>query len=148
MQSPSDRRPPRPGGWEERLAGALAAARSRPWAWGTHDCATFAERTACEMLNGPTAWSAHFQTHRDARTAARILRRGGGLVRLMDGGACRISPALALRGDVAAVDVGDDGPALGVVMGEAVLIAAAPCGWRAFPLARAGAAWPVDVLEQ
>ncbi len=92
--------------WPERLAGCLAAARARPFAWGSHDCALF----ACDCVKAITGvdpgrrFRAKYKT---ARGAAGALRRfaGGGVeaaaMRMAaDLGAPEIAVARAGRGDV------------------------------------------------
>jgi hypothetical protein len=141
----------RPDGWERRLIDAMGDARARPWAWGSHDCVTFAFRTAGAMLGGPTVWHEWAGRHCTAWGAARLLRSGGGLLAMLDRGADRIAPAVALRGDVAAFAVGSDRTpeaggvlAVGVVVGSVIWCAASPRGLRAVPLSAAVHAWPVD----
>jgi hypothetical protein len=147
-------RPARPDGWDDRLIEAIEAARDRPWKWGRHDCATFCFEVARAMLAGPTAWDAMRGRHGTAWAAARIIRRAGSLAALADMGAPRISPRCAMRGDIAAIAVDDQGApdpagravALGVVAGANVMCAAR-FGLRAVPLRAAFVAWPVDPMR-
>lgn len=135
-----------------RLADEIAAARARPWAWGVHDCATFAGRTARAILQGPCAWEARLGRHATELGGARVMRRDGvtDVAAWWDLDAPRIPVAMAMRGDVAAVRLDADGapaadgtPALGVVEGSWLWVAAKPGGLVRAPMALAFAAWPV-----
>jgi hypothetical protein len=142
----------RPDGWDLRLAAEIDAARARAWRWGVHDCGTFCGRVARAMLGAPTAWDGLTGRHGTAWGAARIIKRGGGLLAIMDAHGPRVPVRMARRGDVAAVPIAADGShdaggravALGVVAGAVIFCAAAPAGLRAFPLDAAVAAWAID----
>jgi hypothetical protein len=106
------------------------------------------------MLAGPTAWDPWCGRHATAWGAAAIIRRAGSLAALADMGAPRIPLRSAMRGDVAAIHVDNDGApdpaaheiALGVVVGANVMCAAR-VGLRAVPLRAAFAVWPVDPMR-
>jgi hypothetical protein len=148
-----NRRPPRPEGWEGRLSAALAAGHGRAWRWGAHDCVGFAFAAARAMLGGPTAWDPWAEPYASAVASARLVRRGGGLVAMLDRGAAQIPPAFAMRGDVVVTAgglgrVASDGKyVVGVVSGPLIWVANMPGGLLALPLAAAAHAWPVDVVE-
>jgi hypothetical protein len=150
----SEKRAPRLEGWDARLIGAIEAARSRPWQWGRHDCASFCFYAGRAMLAGPTAWDALGGRHATAWGAAAIIRRAGSLAALADMGAARIPVRSAMRGDLAAIHVDDAGApdpagsqiALGIVDGACVMCAAR-VGLRAVPLREAFACWPVDPMR-
>ena len=134
---------------------AVAAAGGRPWAWGSHDCATFAWGVAGAMLGGVTAWDGMLGRHASAVGAVRVLRALGvdRLDAAVDLRAARIDPRQARRGDLVAVPVSPAGepdpsgaPALGICLGRDFAIAAMP-GVRRLPMRLAVAAWPVDPVE-
>lgn len=86
--------------WPERLAAYLAQARPLPFAWGTHDCVTFAAG-AVHAITGqqvlPLSWP-------DASHAARALRSMGGLPAAVGSVLPALAaPELAQRGDVVLV---------------------------------------------
>jgi hypothetical protein len=147
-----DRRPPRPEGWEGRLSAALAAGHGRAWRWGAHDCVGFAFGVARAMLGGATAWDPWAEPYGSAFESALLVRRGGGLVAMLDRGAPQIPPAFALRGDVAVMAGGlgrvatGGGVVVGVVSGPLIWCAHMPGGLLAMPLAAALHAWPVDFI--
>lgn len=89
-------------GWPERLAGYVGAHVSTPFAWGSHDCVTFAAGAVeAVTLSRPSMpqWS-------NARDALRELRTVGGLVAAVEStGFLELArPALARRGDVVLIE--------------------------------------------
>lgn len=87
--------------WETRLAAYLAPLRTRPFAWGTHDCCTFAAG-AVEAMTGVDPmpeFRGHYST---AIGSARALRRfgAGTLEATIDTKFERVPAPLAQRGDV------------------------------------------------
>ena len=70
-------RPTRRPGWELRLAAAIEAARNRPFAWGTHDCATFAFDLRRDLTGGGDIAALWRGRYRTARGATRVMRRLG-----------------------------------------------------------------------
>lgn len=133
---------PRNEGWERRLADAIEAARARPFAWGVHDCATWAAdvRRAITGDDLADAWRGRYRT---AAGAARLLRRLG-FGSLIEAATARLGPPLpsvlmARRGDVLA----DPGArALGVCVGAWGLFLT-PDGLTERPLADCAMAWSV-----
>lgn len=101
--------------WPLQLERAIEAARSRPFEWGVHDCATFAcnvvlAMTGCDPMGG------HRGAYRSLLGAVRETRRFCGLINM----ATRAfgDPVRALearRGDVVLL-CRDNGPALGVCL--------------------------------
>ncbi len=100
---------PRVPGWPERLAAVIEAARTRPFAWGQHDCCLFAADCIKAMTSLDLAhlWRG---TYRDEDGASAQLRRHGyRSIRHLVGfqlavhGFRRIHPVLAHRGDVVAM---------------------------------------------
>jgi hypothetical protein len=82
--------------WELRLAEAISAARHRPFAWGQHDCVTWAADTACAMLGVPSwadDWRGRYSTEIGA---ARHLKKLG-FASLYDAGLARLGEPLANR---------------------------------------------------
>lgn len=130
----------RPEGWELRLAAAIEAGRGRAWAWGAHDCCTFARDCVAAMTAAATPWDDMFVYATEAEAAA--LLADGGLAALLDAHAVRVPPRMARRGDLAAIpsDAGPAGMTLGVVEGAWVWCAA-PRGVARVPLAAAAIAW-------
>lgn len=87
--------------WQSRLATVMREAQARPFAWGTHDCVTFA--AACvQAVTGRDAIADVRTQWADERAALRMLADGGGLLELVQGrlGEQLASPALAQPGDV------------------------------------------------
>ena len=129
-QRPAPPAPPAAGrlpGWELRLAAALEEARHRPFAWGSHDCVSWAAAVRTALTGRPTPWPGRWRTRLGA---VRVLRRSGhrdlaGAVRSVLG-APLASVRLAARGDVVLFKTGDAdaiggqalaGQALGICIG-------------------------------
>jgi hypothetical protein len=87
--------------WPVRLAQAIEDARTRPFAWGEHDCASWAFTVAAALRDEPTPeWAG---TYTDEASAMRKLARAK--VKLENLGTAILgeplaSPLLAWRGDV------------------------------------------------
>lgn len=62
-------------GWEARLDALIEAARERPFAWGTHDCVTFALDDLA-TLTAARLWTVDWDS---AAAAGRAILRAGGL---------------------------------------------------------------------
>jgi len=137
-------KPERTEGWPERLAATIEAARDRPFAWGSHDCCTFAFRWA-EGERGASILAPIAFAHGDwssALDAARIVRAAGGLSAIVtEQLGAPIAPAQARRGDVVRVEV-EGRESLAVVIGET---AAAPglAGIAFAPMAQWREGWVV-----
>lgn len=110
----------RPSGWETRFTEAMQAAASTPFAWGSHDCVSFAASIVAVVTGSdPMAdWRGHYKTEIGA---ARVIRRatgGAGLIAALDQRFERLdTPKLAQRGDLGVKDT-PKGPALGVCGGR------------------------------
>lgn len=63
-------------GWELDLHAAIEGARHRPFAWGTHDCATWAAGV-CRVLTGSDVAADWRGSYRSARGALRAIRSTG-----------------------------------------------------------------------
>jgi len=135
--------------WEIGLAEEIEAAKARPWAWGEHDCASFAARCVAAQAGGGDAFALPaWESEVSARRALRALGAED-LGAAMDRLAPRLPLPFAGRGDVATVaaDPGATGPlALAVIEGGGLWIAAEPAGLLRLPLSAAVAAWKTEAL--
>lgn len=140
--------------WPERLDAALRTSHARRFAWGEHDCCTFACDTVLAMT-GTDLMASLRGRYQDALSAARLLRQtaGAGLeavARLQ----CNqywqpeVPPRQAQRGDLVLADVitldGLRAEALGIVAldGRCALFAALD-GLQALPLLACRIAWRI-----
>ena len=96
---------------EVMLAGALEIAsravqrvrRAQPFAWGIHDCCTFAA-DAVQAITGQDPAPAGLRAHRTEKQALRALRRHGGVVGIATDAMGPPAPvSLACVGDVVVV---------------------------------------------
>jgi hypothetical protein len=87
--------------WEARLAAYLEPLRAVPFAWGTHDCCTFAAG-AVEAMTGEDPMPEFRGRYTTALGSARALKTygAGSLEATLDSKFVRISASLAQRGDV------------------------------------------------
>ncbi len=134
---------PRTEHWERRLAEAIDTARARPFAWGVHDCPTFAFQTRMILTGGEDVaalWRGRYTT---ALGGQRVMRRlGWGSLEEMARallGAPRAAVLLAQRGDIV---LADTGLGFGICTGAAA-IGMAPQGLVAVPLTSCRLAWPI-----
>ncbi len=124
--------------WPVRLADAIEEARERPFAWGRHDCATWAFSVAARLRDAPPpSWVGRYTTRRGA---ARVLRRHG--LALEDMGTAILGepltyPLHAQRGDVVFAE-----GAYGICIGTHIA-QIAPEGLTMKPLSAAERAWRV-----
>lgn len=129
--------------WDLRLAAAVEAARGRAFAWGAHDCATWAFDTVAEMTGAPSAAAAWRGRYATETGAARVLRRLGndGLESLVRAelGAPLASVRLARRGDVV---LGGTPEAVGLCAGPRAVFVG-PAGTATLPMAACRLAWRV-----
>ena len=95
-------------GWELRLAEALEEARQRPFAWGSHDCVSWAAAVRRRLTGRSTPWSGRWRTRLGA---ARVLRRSGhrDLADAVRAALGEPLPTVRLagRGDVVLIETGD-----------------------------------------
>ena len=133
---------PRIEHWERRLAAAIDAARARPFAWGLHDCPTFAFQTRMMLTGGEDVaalWRGRYTT---ARGGHRVMRRlGWGSLEEMGKsllGEPRPAVLLAQRGDIV---LADTGLGFGICTG-ATAVGMAPEGLVTVPLTSCRLAWP------
>jgi len=96
--------------WPSRLQAVFSAARTRPFAWGEHDCCLHAAAVveACTGVDLAAPWRGTYST---AAEAARLLASLGGLRALAAQAGPEIDPAFATAGDVALIE-GEDGSEL------------------------------------
>ncbi len=125
--------------WPQELAKFTADAMSRPFAWGSHDCAGF----AAGWIERSTGERVFLAAYTDALSAQRyIIQRGGMLAAASEVlGPPMAEPMAAGRGDVALVLI-DDRECLGVVLGDVVAGPGAE-GLRMAPRDQIIAAWEV-----
>lgn len=126
-------------GWEVRLAREIEAARRRPFAWGTHDCATWAFDVAGRLTGAASAADAWRGRYGCAFGSRRVMLALGW--RSLDAMGVAllgkpVAPAMAWRGDVVL------GEAFGICAG-AVWFAPGPGGLERRGLRDARMAWRV-----
>ena len=129
--------------WPAALAAEIASAQNKPFAWGSHDCGTFAAAVET-AVTGETGFGDALGGYKTAIGAARKLRKIG-FATIEDLVAARlveITPSFAQRGDVVAIDT-DLGPAIGVVTGADALTPGLE-GLVRYPVTVARRAWRVD----
>jgi len=87
--------------WEARLAAYLEPLRARQFAWGRHDCCTFAAG-AVKAMTGVDPMPEFRGRYRTALGSERALRRygAGTLATTLDRKFTPIGAALAQRGDI------------------------------------------------
>lgn len=134
---------PRVENWERLLAAAIDKARTRPFAWGLHDCPTFAFETRRVLTGGEDTaalWRGRYTT---ALGGQRVMRRlGWSSIEAMGRsllGAPRPAVLLAQRGDVV---LADTGLGFGICTG-AVATGMTPAGLITVPLTACRLAWRV-----
>lgn len=133
--------------WQARLFAELGAARSRPFAWGEHDCCCFAARCVDAMTGGALheRVQAEFDAYASAAEAARCLRDGGGLratvTRFLQ--QQPVPWGRAAPGDLLLVRDDAGAEVIGVCEGSQALVAQTPAGYAPLPIDRALCAWKV-----
>lgn len=129
--------------WERILAARLEAAQAEPFAWGTHDCATWAFDLRRELIGGADVASAWRDRYKTALGALRVMRRLGWPELEAMGrdllGDPLATPLLAQRGDLI---LGGADPAFGVCAGARAAFVS-PGGLVQVPLADCHMAWRV-----
>lgn len=122
-------RPPRarPQDWPERLAAHIAAHRAAPFAWGAHDCATFAADWV-RMMHDADLLAELRGTYATEAEYLALVAAGGGLSAMAGAAAARLGlpeclSAYAQRGDVVLVRFGNE-ECLGVVDALSVTVPA------------------------
>ena len=127
--------------WEQLLAAAIAEAHTRPFAWGSHDCATWAFDLRRDLTGGAdhaALWRGRYTT---PLGATRVMRRLGWSS--LEEGGCTLLGApletvlLAQRGDLV---LGGDPEAFGVCLGAHASFVG-PDGLTYLPLFACRLAW-------
>ncbi|MEI4263406.1 DUF6950 family protein [Roseovarius sp. D0-M9] len=129
--------------WERRLVAAIDTARATPFAWGIHDCPTFAFQTRAILTGGEDVaalWRGRYAT---ALGGQRVMRRlGWGSLEDMGRallGTPRPAVLLAQRGDIV---LADTGLGFGICTGASA-VGMAPEGLVAVPLTSCWLGWPI-----
>lgn len=104
--------------WENRLGAYLRGCRGVPFAWGSHDCTTFAAGAVLALTGADRMgeFRGRYSTPIGARRALRRYGRGT-LAKTLTAKFRPIKVSLAQRGDLVLVDDGQGGEALAVVLG-------------------------------
>ena len=130
-------------GWTTILAARLEAVRDLPFAWGSHDCATWAFDLRRDLTGGEDVadlWRGRYTT---ALGAQRIMRKlGWQTIEAMGRdllGDPLATPLLAQRGDLV---LGGEDPAFGVCAGARAAFVS-PDGLVQLPLSVCSLAWRV-----
>jgi hypothetical protein len=124
--------------WAEAMSAYIDTVRDTPFAWGLHDCSTFAAGAVRAMTDRVV----EMPSVPSARAYADLLHERGSLLGLTRGVLGEDKPvSFANRGDVVLLDL-EDRPFLGICIGiEAVC--PGPDGVIAVPMSCAIAAWAV-----
>lgn len=138
---PPRKAPTRVRNWEQVLATAITRAQAQPFAWGQHDCATWAFELYRDLTDGPdhaALWRGRYRTRIGC---GRVLRRLG-WTGLEEGGRALLGAPLedvrcAQRGDLV---LGGTPEAFGVVIGAKAAFVA-PKGLVRLPLSDCRLAW-------
>ncbi len=128
--------------WPSRLVAAVAAAEKIPFAWGTHDCGSFA--AVCEeAVTGETQFGDVLGNYKTALGAARRLKRAGfdNIEALVAARLPEVPVNFAQRGDFVVINT-DIGPAIGVNLGD-VAVVPGPDGLVRYPRSSVRRAWRV-----
>lgn len=129
--------------WPRLLAEALRAAETRPFAWGSHDCATWAFDLARDLTGGEDVAALWRGRYRTGAGAARVMRRLGWRNLEAMGrdllGAPLSTPRLAQRGDLV---LGGTPPAFGVAAGARAVFVG-PQGLVSLPIDACPLAWRI-----
>ena len=113
----------RPENWPEALAALVEARRAVTFAWGTHDCLSFA-CDVVQLLTGKDPLATWRGTYATEAEAHAIMEPAGGLegfaaTGLAAAGLAECDPRFVHRGDPVMIKVGNE-TLMGVVTGTAV----------------------------
>lgn len=126
--------------WPKLLQDEVAAASSRPFEWGRHDCLQFAARCVAAITGEDHA--ARFGEYADERGAVRLLAQHGGVAGILAAElGDSVPPLLARRGDVVLAQI-DGRATAGICLGAVCAFAGDGVVYR--PLATVERAWRVD----
>ena len=108
--------------WKPRLTAYLIVCARKPFEEGVHDCALFAA-AAVAAVTGADPAAAFRGRYQTTKAGVQLLRRAGFAdhVALAESLFVEVHPAFATPGDLAVV-AAEDGPALGIVQGEAIYL--------------------------
>mgnify|MGYP000013990542 CR=1 FL=1 len=127
--------------WPERLHALLAARKDQPFAWGTHDCCTFAA-DAVHALTGLDPLGTLRGSYSTAAQAAHRLATLGGLQAVVtDRLGPPVRPVFAAVGDVLLID--NAGRELLAICNGACAVAPGPQGLMTIAAPAIVAAWRV-----
>lgn len=130
--------------WVERLDALVRERLPQPFAWGTHDCCTWAA-DAVQAVTGDDPMAAWRGSYASQEAAEAVIGPGGLSAHVAHVmalyGAPECPPRLAQRGDVVMVEVGNE-TLCGVVVGTSVLITGTERMCRV-PMRRVVRAWAV-----
>jgi hypothetical protein len=129
--------------WPSRFAALVAAARARPFAWGSHDCCLWAA-DAVQAVTGRDPAAQWRGTYSSEIGAFRVVLALGGLPAIAALGGVEIPPGLAIQGDVGLVRWPDGIHSLGVcagagrwlVVGDEGLVTLQDCETQAWGVGR------------
>lgn len=125
--------------WPERLSGYIQSRLEDPFAWGSHDCSTFAAG-AVEALTGQVIFA---PTHTNAFEANTFMESVGGIEAWMSEHFGEpVAPLEARRGDIGLLAL-PDRELLSVVVGDRVC-APGEEHLLYYPLTMLSKAWRVD----
>ena len=107
--------------WQAALTDYVVGQMRAPFGYGRHDCALFTAGAVAAMTG--TDHAVGWRGYRSRAAGPRKLQERGfdDHIALVASLLPEIHPAFAHPGDVAVV-AGDDGPALGIVQGEAIYV--------------------------
>ena len=131
--------------WRLRFDALVMDRLHAPFSWGSNDCVLFAADNVLALTGEDLAFG--LRTHTNALSAARALRRLGGLAALVEralGPSCHA--IAATQGDVVMVVMGrgrSTRSALGVCLNAESAIGPTADGLAQMPMARALCAWRV-----
>ncbi len=142
--------PTRREGWERQLAEFVVSARHRAFQWGEFDCCSMPCEVALK-ITGVDPW-AHFRgRYRTERGAARVIRRAGGFVPMIEkimSDYPEVPVSFARRGDILLaldaeiVEPGSDAM-LALCLGHDMGFVSRDRGFRLLPFNRASRAWRI-----
>lgn len=132
--------------WQPRLAAYVEAASERPFSWADADCCRWAAG-AVELITGVNPMGTLLLAYSDQAGAEGLIKRGGGLARLVAGAAGshgwpEIEPRTARSGDLGLVST-PEGPAAAIAFGWTWIVKGRGIGVAQVPLRAALRAWSV-----
>lgn len=115
--------PPRLPDWRPRLSAYLIEVASKPFAYGSHDCALFVAG-AVQAMTGHDPAAAFKGQYSDLKSGLKHLRKAGlqSHIDLADASFDPVPLAFAGVGDIAVIDVPGEVPALGIFEGQHIAV--------------------------